>query len=99
MKTVVFRGEHCASLSEFITKSSRVQERRNRVSVLVQYVCRPARDAQQFATAHDVDAEFPVHRARRPTRQHDEARTASTQFNSADHWRINVYYTLLDTVA
>jgi len=56
-------------------------------------------DAQQFATAHDVDAEFLVHRARRPTRQHDEARTASTQFNSADHWRINVYYTLLDTVA
>ena len=57
---------------------------------------------KQYATAHDVNAKnlkFLVHGATRPTGQHDEKRKASTQLNSANHWRINVCYTLLDTVA
>ena len=63
-------------------------------------------EAQRFATAHDVDANFPVHRARRPPRQHDEktekktvnvvlsiAQTAIVLVFTIQHWiRLLVKY-------
>jgi len=57
------------------------------------------KEAQQFAEVHGVNTELPVHRDRRPTKKHDERSAETVTLSSADHFRINVYYTTLDTVA
>lgn len=59
-------------------------------------------EAQRFAAAHDVQSNFPVHRARRPPRKHDEkthSNNLTAELSGTDHYRIGVYFTTLDTVA
>src|SRR5688572_4404509 len=60
-------------------------------------------EAQRFATVHDVDANFLAHRARRPPpMQHDEKtqkKTVNVVLSGTDHYRIGVYYTIMDTDA